>query len=207
MKSIYKKTNLLVKLPNFEEDRLLYMHKATIRGPYNLPPQFAHYMDSIYKILSCVRGNSPCYITIDEKIVRNETHRKPGIHVDFNWHENLKIHPGVPPHHSRTTKDETHGGMLLISNYSGCRVFRGDFEGHVGDKGECDLINISYLEREVMEPNRVYFLNALCIHEPLVIKGTVKRILIRINFHPNTYTKNILHDNRKIIKTASLVSL
>jgi hypothetical protein len=35
-----------------------------------------------------------CYITIDEKLVRNSSHRRGGAHVDHNWYEGVAAHGG-----------------------------------------------------------------------------------------------------------------
>jgi hypothetical protein len=211
MKSIYIKTDITVQMPEFK-GRLLYMHKTSIIDPI-LPIEFQDYTEQVRKCLSEFKGNVDiCYITIDEKTVCNETHRRAGRHVDYNWYENLVSHGGTgnpahspippahqpkptpPPHsshgiasggHRLENLDETNGGILLVSNHVGCKVFKGDFTGSIGEKGDCSRIDVKGLQSEVMEPGKVYFLNALCIHEPLVIKEKVERSLIRINFHPD----------------------
>lgn len=161
------------------------------------------YIRVIHSILSRFKSNiDVCYITIDEKTVTNESHRRSGIHVDHNWYEatNSHVAPGTGGHerfigsytgsHTQPGKwrpryDEVHGGMLLISNYPGCEVFGGNFEGEIGKGGDCSNINLFSLNSEIMAANQVYLLNALCIHRPLVIQGPVNRQLIRINFHPD----------------------
>ncbi len=243
MKSIYHQLPVLVGFPEFT-GRLLYMHKTRL-DEVVLPPAFKDYAETIEQIISGIDRNVIGYITIDEKIVSNDTHRRPGIHCDFNWYENLNGHdrhmtglignhispspgrhsapipePSRPGHgispgrHSdptplptpgHGTSPSTHnitslsgnwrgdakfndgigGGMLLTSNYSGCKVYRGEFEGIIGEGGDCRNIDVSHLENEVMANNNVYFLNALGIHEGLVIKETVNRSLVRINFHPD----------------------
>lgn len=203
MKSIIEDTGLEVRMPAFAE-RKLYMHKSEIKNLV-LPSEFQYFSDPVGTILERLKNQSGVvFITVDEKIVSGETHRRPGVHVDFNWVEDLKAHgggshPGGGGHsgggHRNTAKGwaddpprwndkyNEHGGMLLVSNFVGCKGYEGEFDGEILEGGDCSLIDISALAPLTMEPNRVYYLNALGIHEPLVIEGPVKRTLIRVNFH------------------------
>lgn len=210
MKSVYIKTGAKAEFPPFRGGNLLYMFKTSIEKP-ELPSCFSDYLRSICQTLEHVKSTvDTCYITIHEKTVCMDTHRRGGIHVDYNWYEGgwdvdttgrwkpkVGMHGGAPPGHRYVgshadlpkhigdgAKVETHGGMLLVSNYPGCKVYRGDFEGEILDGGDCKLIDLKGLESEVMESGEVYYLNALGIHEPLIIKEKVDRSLIRINFHP-----------------------
>ena len=91
-------------------------------------------------------------------------------------------HIAPTPGH-RSYKDQN-GGMLLVVSHAGCRAYRGHFAGEIGDGGDCENIDVSKMENEIMLPHEVYYINAFGIHEPLVIQGTVNRSLLRINFHP-----------------------
>lgn len=229
MDSIYQNLGGGIEIPEFKS-RQLYMHKTSMDNVI-MPTGFEDYASVIDKILGKVkdRGNV-CYITIDEKQVCNDTHRRSGIHVDFNWFENLKAHGenygagthrnsgggavpgsgghgsgygggthgnpnipskgngnhnGSPPStHSCLEEHNKNGGMLLVSNYPGCRAYTGQFSGVIGEGGCCKDIDVSALKSEVMKPNEVYFVNALGIHESLKIEGPINRTVIRINFHP-----------------------
>lgn len=219
MESIYKNLGGGIILPDFGARKLLYMHK-TFMSDLILPKAYMEYQNPIGEMLSKIKNrNDVCYITIDEKIVCNETHRREGIHVDFNWYENLLAHgeintgghsgnqgthnitppPSTGSHngggrgthnslsgmHGHRRYEKMEGGMLLISNHEGCKVYKGEFDGEIGDGGDCTAIDVSKMENEIMKPNNIYFINALGIHEPLIIKGVTERILVRINFHPN----------------------
>lgn len=216
MKSIYHKLGTDIMMPNFI-GRLLYMHRTKMDS-VQLPNQFKDYQETINQILSMVPDkNNVCYITIDEKEVTNGTHRKGGIHVDFNWYEHVTSHNGgtrsthldndptekgyhstgqhkksngghnssPPSTHNNLKEYNINGGMLLVSNHVGCQVYKGNIIGEIGEKGCCKNIDISKMETEIMQPGEVYYLNALGVHEGIFIPGTVKRSLIRINFHPD----------------------
>lgn len=198
MKSRYQNIGKIEQSLPFN-NRLLYMHKSRM-DDINLPKQFEDYYPIITEILSKVKDrNNVCYITIDEKTINNGTHRRPGIHVDFNWFEESNSHtqPGTGGHkRPKSGKWDTPstpiwkndfadtGGMLLVSNYPGCAAYKGIYDGQIGEGGNCSNINTSNLNKEIMKPNEVYYVNSLGIHESLKINEKVNRSLIRINFHP-----------------------
>lgn len=205
MRSIYKALGSTIPLPLFKEQRLLYMHKTRMDSVL-LPRKFKEFYGVVDSILSKVADHSNvCYITIDSKRVCNETHRRSGIHVDYNWYESAHGEPrpthNPPPdypsmgrhsahrpgkgNHGHRDQLDLNGGMLLVSDYPGCRVFKGNFKGVIKPGGDCSDIDVSGLRSEIMPPNTLYFMNSLCMHEPLIIEGSVDRTLIRINFHPD----------------------
>jgi len=228
MESIYQKICSDIVFPEFKGG-LLYMHKTKMDNII-LPKEYKRYTETFEQMLKNVKDrNDVCYITIDEKTVCNDTHRRGGIHVDFNWFENLGggkhghkraigmhngdngshnggrgngghpanypqpngNHNGSPPStHCSLSEFNKNGGMLLVSNHSACKVYKGLYNGEIGEGGDCSNIDISTLKSEIMKPNDVYFINALGIHEPLVIEQKVNRSLIRVNFHPDYVWKN-----------------
>lgn len=218
MRSIYQNLGGVIDMPEFQA-RNLYMHKMQM-DEVSLPKEFKDFEEAIYLTLSKVENkNNVCYITIDEKHIKNDTHRRGGVHCDFNWYENILSHAGdgpiathsdrltlqgkhgepIPSHSNRLhqlsgqhggsthkfTDDEILGGMLLVSNYEGCKVWKGEINGNIGNGGDCSSINLENLDNEIMPAGYVYFLNALGIHESIKIEGECQRSLIRINFHPN----------------------
>lgn len=230
MESICQNIGSGIVFPEFKGG-LLYMQKTRMDNII-LPKEYNRYTETIEEVLKNVKDrNNVCYITIDEKTVCNETHRRAGIHVDFNWFESINggkhghkknitmgghqgdsnggkhygggqsgncggqngngNHSGSPPStHCSISEFNKNGGMLLVSNHIGCKAYKGTYEGEFGEGGDCSKIDLSSLKSEIMKPNDVYFLNALAIHEPLVIKEKTNRSLIRINFHPDYIWKN-----------------
>lgn len=210
MQSICKPIGTIKGMPAFN-DRNLYMHKTRM-DDLILPHELMDYMTVISEMFKpLTRLDDVCYITIHEKRIVNESHRRSGVHVDFNWYEDLKNHAGVPlpshwpvpaPGHSPGPKpshrqpafgghgthpknQDVNGGMLLVSNYPACKIYNGAFDGNIGEGGCCKGIDLSELEEGIMPANEVFFINALGIHESLPIAGTVERSLVRINFHPD----------------------
>jgi hypothetical protein len=196
MKSIYQNLGGVIEMPEFKQ-RNVYMHKTSMDN-LKLPAEFQDFGEAVERCLSKLSDRSSvCYITIDEKEICGDSHRRGGIHVDYNWYEaagweNTNIwgnkmtagqHQAPGQHVGGVDKEQ--GGMLLVSNYEGCRVYKGDFTGVIDEGGDCSCIDVSDLGSEIMKPGEVYYLNALGIHESLKIKNKVKRSLIRINFHPD----------------------
>lgn len=218
MKSIAINLGGIIQMPEFQ-GRLLYMHKTNMDNII-LPEKFKDYKETVEQVLSKIyKRDNVCYITIDEKTICNETHRRPGIHCDLNWYEGKHGHDtsghkikmrgdhalNEGAHGTESgkwgpywkgfhdAKEGTHainldhikGGMLLVSNFAGCRVYKGEFDGPIKKGGDCSLVDVSKLESEIMPAGYVYYLNALGIHESLEIPVKVNRSLLRINFHPN----------------------
>lgn len=187
-----------VGLPSFQNLGVLYMHK-TDSAKINLPEKFKNYEHVVYHMLSGLCDAGSVYVTIDERKVVNETHRRSGVHVDFNWYETMghqghRRHSSSPPAPTPTPVpkepkkdaefDQT-GGMLLLSNFEGCRGWNGLFNQHlIGHGGSCEAMNLRGLEPFTLQKNAVYYLNPLGIHESLKIEGEVNRSLVRINFNP-----------------------
>jgi hypothetical protein len=218
MESIFKKIGGPIELPEFKE-RNLYMYKMGMNKVI-MPEGFKDYEPTIESVLSKLNDrNDVCYITIDEKHIKNETHRRSGIHVDFNWYENIQNHadrgdesgrgshsPGTHQsnggernvgihraigRHSGHRRDMDKGGVLLLSNYDGCRAWKGHYDDSmIGEGGCCKNVDVSGLESAILKSGYVYYLNSLGIHESIHIPTEVKRSLIRINFHPNYDFKN-----------------
>jgi hypothetical protein len=213
MESLYKNLGGTVIMPEFNEKQL-YMHKTDMKHPF-LPYEFREFTRAILKMLDKVKDrDNVCYITIHSKTIKDGTHRRGGIHVDYNWYEEIKAHGGgghksisnwgyptpswnPPPSHKPPVpgpgwgyKPEHYGGMLLTSDYPACKVWKGEFEGEIGEGGDCKNINLSSLESEIMPPGEVFYLNPLGIHESLKISGNINRTVIRINFHPEYIFQN-----------------
>lgn len=182
MESVYQNIGVPVVMPEFKK-RYLYMYKTHMDNVI-LPELFQDYVPTIKNILKNIKDkNNVCYITIDEKHIDHECHRRPGIHVDYNWYEELNDHGGST-HGGHKNHELVKGGMLLVSNYPGCQVYKGQFDGVIGDDGCCKNIDVSNLQSEIMQSGYVYYINPVGIHESLKIDKEVDRTLIRINFHP-----------------------
>lgn len=97
MKSIATPVGTLLGLPAFTGTGT-YMHKTRM-DELVLPATLRDYTPVIDHMLSCLKDRAAvCYITIDEKVVHNTTHRRAGAHVDHNWYEGVGMHQGNTGH-------------------------------------------------------------------------------------------------------------
>jgi hypothetical protein len=145
----------------------------------------------------------------------DQIQRRPGVHIDFNWYEGTTAHggagsgshtDGMPQHrqsseqsdhrpangvhdgahgHGPSSKDETHGGMLMLTNAYACNAWRGKFEGKILTGGDCSQVPLEDLEMVPMAANTVWYVNALGIHESIPVGFHCNRQLLRINLHPD----------------------
>jgi hypothetical protein len=229
MESVIQGLPYAVDMPPFRGDRLLYMEKVRM-DQLVLPIAFADWSVALQQIARQLPEREiTAYVTIDEKWLKpNQVHRRPGVHVDYNWHEGATAHDGagsgrhtdgmpyhravVPTahpdhvpvkgvhdlgsghghrrhpghdHYPGASKDETHGGMLMLSNVYACNGWRGRFEGNILPGGDCSQVSLDGLEMVPMDANTVYYVNALGIHEGIAPGFHCNRQLLRINLHPN----------------------
>jgi hypothetical protein len=110
LQSVYQNLGGGIVMPEFK-DRKLYMHKTRM-DDLILPADFSDYIGTVDEVLKKVQNrNDVCYITIDEKNIKaNDTHRRGGIHVDFNWFEEIKAHGGSSGSHGIPAPKRESGG-------------------------------------------------------------------------------------------------
>jgi hypothetical protein len=204
-----------VGFPQFKGDRVLYMHKIGMRAP-ELPEEFSGYLPTVLQMLrNLADRDSVAYVTIDEKFLRRgQHHRRPGIHVDYNWHEKPMAHgdepikpepnpdhdidwghKGPPPrpgtgihdaagHGHSNVPGRVLGGMLMAASHYGCDVLIGKFSGIVLFGGDCSEIDLCRLNKIHLLEATTYWLGALCVHESQPMSRDTFRQLVRINLHP-----------------------
>lgn len=153
-------------------------------------------------------GNT-AYLTIHGKnLKKGEMLRRGGKHIDgnfdpdiFNWtchgvdfEEWLKKEaPSVNSKYHDILYNSDRGGILLLSNYSSCLGWVGEFEGIAGLGGDCSHIETN--EPFMLERNKVYYGNSTFIHESIPVEEDVYRIMFRI-----TLPRNHIYDTSKINK-------
>lgn len=76
---------------------------------------------------------------------------------------------------------EDHEAIILASNIEACAAYVGEYEGLIQEGGDCSQIDVSNMERIVMQPNKVYCGNVGMLHESLPLKRNSYRTLVRLN--------------------------
>lgn len=72
-------------------------------------------------------------------------------------------------------------GIILASSVSAAEGYLGDYEGPIGEMGDCAHIDVSSLTVLPMESGRVYAGNVNCLHQSLPVMESCHRSLVRLN--------------------------
>lgn len=134
------------------------------------------------------------YLTIDESVVpKNETHRRPGLHVDGVDEEG---HVGGWGGGGGYAGQE---GMLTVSSAVGCRAYEGTFHGKPGPDGLCEHLRAQTWTTAIdgidLHPGQVYLCGPLTVHESLRMPCKTRRQFCRISMPSKAawyegYTRN-----------------
>jgi hypothetical protein len=71
--------------------------------------------------------------------------------------------------------------IILASDVSGCIGYTGSWTGEIGDGGDLEHIDLSHMEKHVLQPNHSYIGNVGFIHESVPIDFDCQRTLVRLN--------------------------
>lgn len=95
--------------------------------------------------------------------------------------------PYPPTHSSRSngdwnnpdfSKDEA---IILMTNIQAARGYAGDWDGFIGDGGDCSKVDVSLLDPIDFETNRAYIGNVSMLHQSLPVPVDCERTVIRLN--------------------------
>ena len=135
------------------------------------------------------------YLTIDEKKLHaGQTHRRPGLHVD-GWHKvttySFSSYGGGSwgggggswgGSSSKEINDEG-TGLLTVANKIGCRAWMKNYDGEPEAEGDCEHMRNLFPEDKgvLLQPNQMYWLNPLCVHESIPVTEDMERQFVRIS--------------------------
>jgi hypothetical protein len=71
--------------------------------------------------------------------------------------------------------------VILASSVSACRALVGEWDGPIGDGGDCAAADLSRLEEFGMDAGRAYAGNVTMVHESLPVTADALRTLVRLN--------------------------
>lgn len=183
-----------VNLPVFTGTRVMMM-PFLLEDIMTIPGGIAQWRSFVASITE--KGGGPrvgtAYLTIDEALVKKEeTQRRPGLHVD-----------GIGPEGKEGGWGGGGGwgtnGMIVAASVAGCHVYTGDFDGYPGPNGDCAHLadECKNKERILLDSNQAYWLSPMTVHEVFPMKEDTKRQFVRISMPSNApwyegYTKNPL---------------
>jgi hypothetical protein len=178
-----------VSFPEFKGEKV-YMQEFFKKD--GLPKHLKRWQATIDQMLSGIETNGPIYLMIDEAFVQaNKAHRRQGLHIDGYWLKDLQCHGNSGPSHSPSPKPRKKSWenatfdmpetILLASNIEASYGFIGEFNGPIGNMGDCASIALDGLKKVSLEANKVYAGNVTFLHESVPVKQNCNRTLVRLN--------------------------
>lgn len=205
-----------LSFPAFSGTRIMMM-PIILGDMKSIPTELKHYMPMVKSLFTSVQPkylNQVGYLTIDESnVLKGETHRRPGLHVDGFYKGKAGSWGGSGPWAGARKNiiqmlekpinidDEfQYGpGMLLIASHPGCVAWKQIFKGMPGPDGECDHLISQCKEntKQILEPNMLYWLSPLTVHAATEMPEDTNRQLLRLSMPSKApvfseYTKNPL---------------
>lgn len=187
MQSIIKERSS-VTFPRFTGERVYMRPFIQSEG---LPFDLARWQPTVDSMLDGISTDGPIYLMIDQGVVRaGITHRRPGVHIDGYWNPATGSHDGQPAHfhgghmsqrHITELSKTRHEAILLASDIGACRGFIGEYEGIIGEGGDCSSFDLSSLEIIHFKSDRCYAGNVTALHESLPVPHDCLRTLVRLN--------------------------
>lgn len=173
-----------VIFPKFTGERA---YQVAFKKGQPLPVNLSRWQSTVDSMLAGVDTDEEMYLMIDQGAVNaGSTQRRGGAHIDGNWEGSKYKAMAWSTGPSWKTENLTKGGIILASDCSGVKVYKGNVSGLVGKGGDCSHLDLSNMSTEILEPNRAYIGNVTMIHEAVPVIKSCNRTLVRITL-PNTY--------------------
>lgn len=175
-----------VSLPFHGRQR--YMHSFDLANPV-MAEGFEDYLGPVTELCRVARANhGQAHMTVDEKVVApGMSQRRPGPHVDGcfmpqtqNWG-----HEGGPSGWLHYCNDINVGpirrmAVIVASTVSGCRAWRGLFEGMPASDGDLSHIADQLGQGEILPASTGFLLSPDCVHESMRFAVPTQRSFLRI---------------------------
>jgi hypothetical protein len=170
-----------VRLPYAARQR--YMHSFDIAEPV-MAEGFHDYLDTVQTLLKAVGAtHGMAHMTVDEKIVEaGMSQRRPKPHVDGCFMPDLGRWGGGGWNHYCNNIGAGYKRMPIIvaASVSGCRAWKGQFDGQPTEHGDLTHISDQLDAGEVLPANAAYLLSPDCVHESMVFDQPTQRTFLRI---------------------------
>jgi hypothetical protein len=167
--------------------RQKYMHSFDLALP-EMAPGYEDYLEPVVALCRSAGATSGvAHMTVDEKIVEaGMSQRRPKPHVDGCFMPSIGLWGGHPgPSWLHTCNDVgldvvQRMPVIVAASASGCRAWRGLFEGQPAADGDLSHISDQLGTGEILEPNMGYLLSADCVHESMRLDVSTQRTFLRI---------------------------
>lgn len=173
-----------VSLPFANRQR--YMHSFDLAAPV-MAEGVEDYLEPVLRLCETAGARSGiAHMTVDEKLVSaGMSQRRPKPHVDgcFIPARNNWGHPSPGwNHYCNDIGSGPVGRMPVIvaSSVSGCRAWRGKFDGQPAIDGDISHIASQLGDGEILPANVGYLLSPDCVHESMIFNEPTQRTFLRI---------------------------
>ncbi len=198
MKSLLKEIGP-VSFPDFRAERVYMLPFMQREG---LPANLSHWQATVDAMLRGIVTERPIYLMIDQsQVAAGQPQRRPGAHIDGYWVVAAGSHGGHAPGHKPAASGQWDSGsgewktasfsepeaIVLASDVTASRALVGDFDGPIGDGGDCSHLNLSGLRDVPLESGRAYIGNVTMVHESLPVALACRRTLVRLNLPGVTF--------------------
>lgn len=167
------------------QGRQRYMHTFDISNPV-MAEGFEDYLNPVVTLCRAAgAGNGLAHMTVDEKVVQaGMSQRRPKPHVDGCFMPQ-RMHWGHGPGWLHYCNDIGTGPIrrmpvIVVASVSGCRAWRGTFNGMPASDGDLTHIADQLDAGEVLPPNVGYLLSPDCVHESMIFNEPTQRTFLRI---------------------------
>lgn len=174
-----------ITLPPFQA-RQKYMHTFNLAKP-EMAKGLEDYLEIVEKLCWFAGARTGlAHMTVDEKIIKaGMSQRRPKPHVDGCYIPSLGDwnHGGSGWAHycnNIPTKEISRMSVIVAASVPGCRVWRGQFEGHSKEDGDLTHISNQLGEGTVLNSNVGYLLSPDCVHESMIFERDTQRTFLRI---------------------------
>jgi hypothetical protein len=167
----------------------IYMLPFTQKA--GLPVTARRWQRTVDQMLDGIEAGGPIYLMVDQGFVQSgDMLRRPGVHIDGNWIEELRCHrgdggggghrppPPPLPGHRMFAASEL---LIMASDVLGCQAYLGDYDFMPKDDGDCSHIDVTSMDKLLFEPNRCYVGTVTTLHEAIPQSFSAYRTIVRLN--------------------------
>lgn len=176
-----------------------------------LPAKYARWQPTVDAMLSGVDHDGRCYLMVDQGTVEaGKSQRRPGLHVDGNWVEELNCHGGGhrhrghghPPPPPKPNHVNARGrwdqpkpswnhfqyapeAIVLAADVLGAVAYAGEFKADIGPGGEVET-DVSRMDFVPLTAGLAWIGNVTMLHESIPLPARTQRTVVRINAPQST---------------------
>lgn len=168
----------------FPENTGERIYMLPFRKDQPLPAQYARWQNTVDQMVASIDTNETMYLMVDQgRVKAGHSHRRGGVHIDGNWLPEIHAHrgDGGGGRHRVRRVDMVPEALILASDSYGCDAYLGEWDGKIGEGGDCSHLDLSPLERVPLRANVGYVGNVWMLHESVPVRQDTLRTVVRIN--------------------------